>query len=46
MSSVMTNLAVWELQAMSDTNLAIEPQKIGRGVKFGIFEGKGLYYMF
>ena len=30
---------------MSDTNLAVQPQKMARGLKFGILEEEGLYYL-
>ena len=29
----------------SDTNKAVQPQKIGRGLKFQIKEEEGLYYL-
>ena len=30
----------------SDTNQAVQPQKMGRGLKFRILEEEGLYYLF
>ena len=29
----------------SDTNQAVQPQKIARGLKFHIYEAEGLYYL-
>ena len=30
---------------VADTNRAVQPQKLARGLKFGMYEVEGLYYL-
>ena len=45
MRCVIENLSSG-FQIMSDTNRAVQPQKMARGLKFQIQEEEGLYYLF
>ena len=44
MGCIMRNLSYWAL-TRSDTNWAVQPQNTTRGLKFGIKEDEGLYYI-
>ena len=44
--SVAVRKSVFGFPTRSNTNRAVQPQKMARGLKFRIYEVEGLYYLF